>query len=131
MTSAQRDRVRRWVAALRSGEFKQGREVLRRGDEFCCLGVACELYRREVGGAWEDYPRPPQGQWFKIGSSTYVDAFLPRKVRDWLGLPSVDPIACGRTPLALMNDEGQSFGTIADAIEATYLADDGDDTAGD
>jgi hypothetical protein len=31
-----------WVAALRSGEYKQGREALMRGDKYCCLGVlAC------------------------------------------------------------------------------------------
>ena len=37
-----------WVAALRSGEYKQGKNALRRqyeGEdaEFCCLGVLCDL----------------------------------------------------------------------------------------
>ena len=35
--------AKKWVRALRSGKYKQGREWLRAGDTFCCLGVACEL----------------------------------------------------------------------------------------
>lgn len=34
-----------WVAALRSGDYKQGRRQLRNGaNEFCCLGVLCNLH---------------------------------------------------------------------------------------
>lgn len=38
----------KWTAALDSGEFTQGTGRLQtlKGD-FCCLGVLCELYRRE------------------------------------------------------------------------------------
>lgn len=32
------------VAALRSGKYKQGKEMLRPSeDEYCCLGVACDI----------------------------------------------------------------------------------------
>jgi hypothetical protein len=34
----------RWVAALRSGEYKQAKNSLRKQDAFCCLGVLCDLY---------------------------------------------------------------------------------------
>ena len=37
-----------WVAALRSGKFKQGKGHLHKGDEFCCLGVGCEVCREFV-----------------------------------------------------------------------------------
>lgn len=37
----------KWCAALRSGEFKQGRGFLKREKEsncsYCCLGVLCEI----------------------------------------------------------------------------------------
>lgn len=34
----------RWLEALRSGNYKQGRGVLRnKEDEFCCLGVLCDV----------------------------------------------------------------------------------------
>lgn len=32
-----------WIAALRSGKYKQGKSRLKRGDAFCCLGVACDI----------------------------------------------------------------------------------------
>ena len=41
----------KWVAALRSGKYKQGRGALRKGDTFCCLGVACDLIDKD---GWED-----------------------------------------------------------------------------
>lgn len=34
----------KWVKALRSGKYKQGRSALRSAtDEFCCLGVLCNV----------------------------------------------------------------------------------------
>lgn len=40
----------KWVAALRSGEYKQTTETLRDGDGFCCLGVLLDLSKL---GQWE------------------------------------------------------------------------------
>lgn len=39
---------RKWIAALRSGKFKQGENYLKNNpsgneNEYCCLGVACEI----------------------------------------------------------------------------------------
>lgn len=36
---------KKWVEALRSGEYKQGQGALHRADEdtYCCLGVACKI----------------------------------------------------------------------------------------
>jgi hypothetical protein len=33
----------RWVAALRSGEYEQGRLKLKVDDKYCCLGVLAEV----------------------------------------------------------------------------------------
>jgi hypothetical protein len=33
----------RWVEALRSGRYEQGRKALRFQGEYCCLGVLCAL----------------------------------------------------------------------------------------
>lgn len=43
-----------WIAALRSGKYKQGLGLL--NDEqggFCCLGVLCDLAGRDGGPSWE------------------------------------------------------------------------------
>lgn len=99
----------KWVAALRSGEFEQGHRQLRKGNTFCCLGVLCELYRRETGdGIWEN------------NHFLMVSDVLPPKVSDWAGLaennPTVEGII-GDTSLAERNDTGTSFSEIADIID--------------
>lgn len=38
-----------WIAALRSGDYKQGKVRLQQKDRFCCLGVLCHLNRIEIG----------------------------------------------------------------------------------
>lgn len=49
-----------WIAALRSGDYKQAKRRLRiehsdGSASYCCLGVLCELYRQETGeGEWLD-----------------------------------------------------------------------------
>lgn len=36
--------VKRWIKALRSGKYKQGKKALRTSNnEFCCLGVLCDV----------------------------------------------------------------------------------------
>lgn len=95
----------RWLAALRSGEYRQGagrlkRMVSEKQALYCCLGVLAEtsepesLVRKGIcflfnGG--ESYLRLPDGEW----------AFLPKETQK---------------SLALMNDRGESFHAIADWI---------------
>lgn len=57
-----KERLIKWAEALESGKYKQASGFLRRknhfdGPEFlyCCLGVACEVFREETGeGEWRD-----------------------------------------------------------------------------
>jgi hypothetical protein len=108
------------IAALRSGEFKQGQLRLRpTSNTFCCLGVACELYRRETGqGEWvstlED-PAHPDLQQFVMPDGTTVGV-LPPSVRKWLGWSS-DKGSTSEACLAERNDSGATFSEIADLIE--------------
>ena len=46
----------KWLKALRSGKFKQGKDQLRLGNRFCCLGVLCEIQRGDYDG---DKGTPP------------------------------------------------------------------------
>jgi hypothetical protein len=104
-------RVQKLIAALRSGEYAQGKEKLRpTADKFCCLGVACDVYRKEVGGEWD-------GLRFRLphADTTHVN-YLPVSVKEWFGFSSENPTVAGR-PLAYLNDEGSSFSQIADALE--------------
>lgn len=103
----------RWVAALRSGEYKQGREALRSDDDsFCCLGVLTDLCVKEG----------LVGQWKRLGpdSDYEVDktaGVAPPSVERVTGLPSPDPEVSERETLSCLNDSGSSFEEIADLIE--------------
>lgn len=37
----------KWIAALKSKKFKQGRWRLKTPDGYCCLGVLCEIAKEE------------------------------------------------------------------------------------
>lgn len=123
------DNVKKWVAALRSGEYKQGVRRLHTTnseDKFCCLGVACDLYQKEVGGlivevmgVQEDRQRPVAYD-NNIGS-------LPPRVQNWLGIKGSygDPysgVIVNEDSLSGLNDKGMSFDEIADVIEQEYDA---------
>ena len=38
----------KWVKALRSGKYQQGRAFLERAGAYCCLGVLCKVMGRQV-----------------------------------------------------------------------------------
>ena len=40
----------KWVEALRSGEYEQGRGALLRDGRYCCLGVLCVVSGRKIDG---------------------------------------------------------------------------------
>ena len=102
------DNAKKWVAALRSGEYKQGFGYLRSDEGFCCLGVACNIFN--VRG-WKNTKK----------GITYAEEnqVLPHKVMDWLGLQDEEGTADfqGKT-LTYLNDSGKSFSEIADVIES-------------
>lgn len=109
-----KDVKEKWVAALRSGEYQQGVGCLRRhtvaqGDEFCCLGVLCDLYHRETSrGSWSE-PVNPSGQ---VAFNT-TPALPTHDVLEWAEVRSNRPFL----DYAGMNDRGCTFAEIADAIE--------------
>jgi hypothetical protein len=78
----------KWVAALRSGEYKQGKGVLHNQDSntYCCLGVLCDLFVKEKN------IRDAYCQQRMLSDSSLVTVFddstgtLPRSVRDWSGV---------------------------------------------
>ena len=99
----------RWIAALRSGKYKQGRDGLKNDDgTFCCLGVLCEVMGIIPDG--DQY----EGE----------DAFLPKSIMEATGLTNdaslADDVAfrdSARYSLVELNDAGADFNFIADVIE--------------
>ena len=102
-----------WVAALRSGDYKQTHGTLREGDAFCCLGVLCNLHAQAH----------PEFAAMQDSASVYMGAgaVLPEAVTRWAGLSDQrgNFVTIGRNDgrLAAHNDVGRTFAEIADAIE--------------
>ncbi len=105
-----------WVKALRSKKYKQGEGALRNEDnEFCCLGVLCNLHAQA---------KPKFAA--KQTDPEYYDkcsSFPSPPVQNWAGLKSYNGKfwgASGRTSLADLNDEGETFFKIANIIEKNW-----------
>jgi hypothetical protein len=123
-----------WIAALRSGEYKQARGMLTErtedGDKHCCLGVLCQL-AVEAGVVGEAKVTPSTPWQLSYEGST---SLLPRSVAEWAGLDAVVGaivvVDGERVSLPQLNDgnreirhllvnvEPFTFEQIADVIEA-------------
>lgn len=96
---------KKWIKALNSGKYAQGKGRLRQEDNFCCLGVLCDLYDEKGWKKWSD------GYSYRGDS-----AVLPSAVSDWAGLINDNP-NIGRGSLSNLNDSGKTFKEIANLIE--------------
>lgn len=90
----------KWVAALRSGEYEQGRSNLHWGGKFCCLGVACVV---------ASIPLVNLNNWSLIPNHKEFKE-IPEILHDGYG----DDVGL---KLAAMNDNNKSFTEIAQYIE--------------
>lgn len=82
-----------WVEALTSNEYEQAHNTLRVSfgleaggvkPAFCCLGVACDLYQKNVGGRWDRDAFYANNVQRGMGTP-------PTVVAEWMGLTSVNP----------------------------------------
>lgn len=108
-----------WCKALRSGEFKQIRGQLEKGDGHCALGVLA-LLALENSICTYDKGGKFDGRWQTLsygimnwaGIAQFDDQYLEK------GAGRVQFTMNGRnTSLADLNDSGASFDAIADVIE--------------
>ena len=111
----------KWLAALRSGKYKQGTDKLRtKESKFCCLGVLCDVYRKETKlGKWgKDILGNFDFKNTKKGNREYRSSgVLPLSVMEWAELTQDNPVINNTQSLAGLNDRGDSFEKIADIIE--------------
>lgn len=94
----------RWVKALRSGKYKQGKGVLCDKDRnTCCLGVLTDLYIKSKNRTRK---RKLKWKWLASegGFAIHGEAcVLPGKVQEWAGLSSDNP-AVDEVNLSMHND---------------------------
>jgi ribosomal protein S14 len=128
--------VTRWLEALRSGKYEQGKEHLHQiGDstQFCCLGVACAVSDLVTASEITSTSIIGSIRCMKYGSDPNepnTHAYPPNIIKDELGLVSRegDFIANAETraifdsgaskcSLVHLNDSGATFEQIAQIIE--------------
>lgn len=115
-----KENVRKWVDALRSGKYKQGLGALQILDNYCCLGVACSVAEKNNC----KFPKTVINNQYIFGTEEKI-GILPHEVRNWLELDNSSPEIVYNTrkvPLVCLNDvEKLSFNEIADLIEDQWL----------
>lgn len=107
-----REIKKKWIAALRSGDYLQGRGVLRtRDSSYCCLGVLCDIYSKETGiNFWET---------IDDGKFSFMKSrdILPKVVSEWAEVDRNGSYDVEKNCLAYLNDKGKDFNYIANIIE--------------
>lgn len=111
----------KWISALRSGQYKQGRGRLRNEDDhYCCLGVLCEV----MGIPWE--PSEETGDMSYAGSIAYVPGQYAQQIGITPGglfdkeITMSDLDDQTFSGVAALNDAGYSFAVIANVIEKQF-----------
>lgn len=118
-----KERIRLWIEALRSGEYKQGKGALQHNGEFCCLGVACEVaIKNEL-----DIKVFHDADGFVQYDVEYN--YMPIVVGEWFGFERDDLTnprlgkGIGLNAVRVNDELKLSFEEIADALEKRYLTD--------
>lgn len=107
----------KWLTALRSGDYVQARNDLLSTDgtgekAYCCLGVLCDLYQKDVGGRWSYDVEEQYALFLDAKGAPCAGSTLTHEVHRWAGAPvsSVALHAPGTTTtLANLNDNGRTF----------------------
>jgi hypothetical protein len=118
-----------WLNALRSGEYRQGKNrlctvSLNGTKSFCCLGVLSDLAVKEGACVWSKRRHAQMAE--GIGDDLH---HLSDAVIEWAGLQQLsaeqiklnDLVAAidgpTKTYVSCLNDTGRTFTEIADVIE--------------
>lgn len=115
--------IQKWIDALRSGLYKQGRGHLQTKKGYCCLGVACDIFipkERQIRDA----------QWLLTGDTPYqqyapywlttISANITSKVNP--GVPNSHVATGDYIYVPEWNDKYKyTFDEIADILQAIYI----------
>lgn len=105
MTEMTYELAKEWAEALRSGKYNQGKQCLRLGEKYCCLGVLADVMDPD---GWDSGEKPD----------------MPRRHRS---MDDIDYISRDIIPIrdqdvfSRMNDNlNMSFKQIAEEVEVKY-----------
>ncbi len=103
--------IKKWMSALRSGNYKKCDGIMHLGDMFCAYGVLCDLHATEFGKEWH---KPDMTDVNYYHGASYIP---PQQVRHWLG-DELWKILQGYAPTVdLISDKSMTLSEAADEIE--------------
>lgn len=105
--------AKQWVAALRSGNYRQTYGRLAYEDKYCVLGVLAD-----ISGIGEWTGRPLH---YKCANSCDYGV-LPEDVVEWAGLSGTGENGDAIDVVVGLNDDGSHFDYIAEYIEQNWEA---------
>ena len=113
--------MKKWVKALLSGKYKQGQGLLKQTDHkntirHCCLGVLCELYNEDMKEK-KKKKLTEKADGFGVIRFNQQPEHLPSIVKNWADLNDNVGSIGSIYNLAIINDDGKTFKTIAKIIE--------------
>lgn len=94
----------KWATALESGKYAQGKGKLQHGPLFCCLGVLCDLAKKEGVEVHCDT------------DGKILGGFLHVSVMEWAEMSSCSGEMYPDNSLLFLNDSGKTFVEIAKVI---------------
>jgi hypothetical protein len=102
--------AKKWIKALRSGKFEQGKKMLQTiSGRYCCLGVLCEIAPKSV----------EKWRCGKYLAGVHLGDQL--EVKRWAGMKSDQGYYyMDLPPLSIQNDIDKTFVEIADLIEKEW-----------
>ena len=107
----------KWIKALRSGKYKQGRGRLNYHDkELCCLGVLCEVALSEGLDISKELETDADGT-LSVYSYDENPHYLPESIIKWADIKPCDNDRSFLAEMVSMNDDQDStFHEIAELI---------------
>lgn len=131
----------KWLTALRSGEYEQGKGYLKVEPEdendkpkYCCLGVLCDVAIKSGLPLDEETVTDVNNEGYELQAVKFNgnQSFLPPQVQDWAGMDGDgwsggDPTVITKYGeedelefnISVLNDgENYDFNALADLIEA-------------
>lgn len=128
LTPKQREAIYEvWLAALRSGQYKQGRIYLEADGKFCCLGVLCHVLHQhpELGIEMDRFVIPDAATTYSTPTRPGCRSHVPDSIAYEIGLLPKTPSEVHLAFEAMLRDlndiKGASFAEIAQVIEGSVM----------
>lgn len=113
--------VKKWIDALRSGDYEKCTGHLRLDDTYCVMGVLCDVHSKEKQAKckWAEYNPEylANTDYPQIYKYCGDDVVAPPEVEDWIGRDFITLLSSEKADVITANDQGLDFNDLSNMIE--------------